>query len=89
VSGKWLPSEADPATVQRRIRTPTVSRTYDISIVGRLEALAAAFFPHEVAFQDGVSLVRAREIDQSALHRLIQRTQSLGLELLEVRIVPA
>jgi hypothetical protein len=65
----------------------TVSRTYDISIVGRLEALANAFFPHEIAFQDGVSLVRAREIDQSALYGLLQRTQALGLELLEVRIV--
>ncbi len=61
-------------------------RDYIISIAGRLEALANAFSPYEIAYADGVSLVRARGIDQSALFGLIQRTQSLGLELLEVRI---
>jgi hypothetical protein len=40
-----------------------------------------------VSFDAGVSVVRAHEIDQAALHGLLHRTQSLGLELLEVRIV--
>ena len=62
-------------------------RTYDITIAGRLSDLASAFSPHDVTFENGVSLVRAREIDQAALHGLLNRTQSLGLELLEVRIV--
>jgi hypothetical protein len=62
-------------------------RTYEISIAGRLSELASAFSPHSVSSEGGVSVVRAREIDQSALHGLLHRTQSLGLELLEVRIV--
>jgi len=62
-------------------------RTYDIRIAGRLSELSSAFNPHDVTFEDGVSVVRAQEIDQAALHGLLHRTQSLGLELLEVRIV--
>jgi hypothetical protein len=62
-------------------------RTYEISIAGRLSELASAFSPHSVSSEGGVSVVRAREIDQAALHGLLHRTQSLGLELLEVRIV--
>jgi hypothetical protein len=62
-------------------------RTYDITIAGRLTDLASDFSPHAVSFDEGVSVVRAREIDQAALHGLLHRTQSLGLELLEVRIV--
>ena len=62
-------------------------RTYDIRIVGRLSELGPAFSPHQIEFEEGVSVVRARDIDQSALHGLLHRTQSLGLELLEVRIV--
>jgi hypothetical protein len=62
-------------------------RTYDISIAGRLTDLASAFSPHSVTFDGRVSVVRAQEIDQAALHGLLHRTQSLGLELLEVRIV--
>jgi hypothetical protein len=63
------------------------ARTYEIAIAGRLTDLASAFSPHSVRFEEGVSTVRAREIDQAALHGLLHRTQSLGLELLEVRIV--
>jgi hypothetical protein len=62
-------------------------RTYDIRIAGRLSELSSAFSPHPVSFDEGVSVVRAREIDQAALHGILHRTQSLGLELLEVRIV--
>ena len=73
------------ATVHRLMSSPR--RTYDISIAGRLTDLASAFSPHAVSFDAGVSVVRAQEIDQAALHGLLHRTQSLGLELLEVRIV--
>ncbi len=62
-------------------------RSYDIKIAGRLSELRSAFSPHDVIFDKGASVVRAREIDQAALHGLLHRTQSLGLELLEVRIV--
>jgi hypothetical protein len=73
------------ATVERSMSSSR--RTYDISINGRLTDLAGEFSPHSVSFDAGVSVVRAREIDQAALHGLLHRTQSLGLELLEVRIV--
>jgi hypothetical protein len=73
------------ATVERSMSSSR--RTYDISINGRLTDLASEFSPHSVSFDQGVSVVRAREIDQAALHGLLHRTQSLGLELLEVRIV--
>jgi hypothetical protein len=72
-------------TVQRSMSSSR--RTYDISIAGRLTDLASAFSPHAVSYVEGVSVVRASEIDQAALHGLLHRTQSLGLELLEVRIV--
>jgi hypothetical protein len=72
-------------TVRRSMSPPR--RTYDIRIAGRLTELASAYSPHAVDYEDGVSVVRAREVDQAALFGLIHRTQSLGLELLEVRIV--
>jgi hypothetical protein len=64
-----------------------VNRTYDISIAGRLSGLTSAFSPHLVWFEDGASVVRAVDADQAALFGLILQVQSLGLELLEVRIV--
>jgi hypothetical protein len=36
---------------------------------------------------DGITLLTGPVVDQAALHGLLHRTQSLGLELLEVRIV--
>ncbi len=64
-------------------------RTYDIRIAGRLSVLAAEFAPHEVSSEGGVSVIRAREIDQAALFGIVAQLQSLRLELLEIRIVEA
>ena len=64
-----------------------MQRTYDIRITGRLSVLADEFAPHAVTYADGVSVIRARDVDQAALFGIVAQLQALRLELLEIRIV--
>ena len=64
------------------------SRTYEITFAGQAgTTLRAAFDDCEVSVGPGTTTLRAGLLDQSALHGLIQRIASLGLELLEVHVV--
>ena len=65
------------------------SRTYEMTFVGRADtALRAAFDDCEVIVGPGTTTLRAGLLDQSALHGLIQRMASFGLELVDVSVVP-
>ena len=58
---------------------------YEIRVAGQLdETTAAAFAGLDVAAR-GAGTVIAGELDQAALHGLLERIRSLGLELVEAR----
>jgi hypothetical protein len=62
---------------------------YEIRIAGRLdEATMIAFAGLEVASRGQVTVITG-EFDQAALHGLLERIRSLGLDLMEARRVRA
>jgi hypothetical protein len=63
------------------------SRTYEITFVGQAgAALRAEFDDCEVIIGLGTTTLRAELPDQGALHGLMQRIASLGLELVDLRV---
>jgi hypothetical protein len=63
--------------------TPT---DYEIRIKGRLsDSLSGAFEDFTAAVKPAETVMRGEVRDQSELHGLLERIQSLGLELIEVR----
>ena len=64
--------------------------TYEIRIKGRLSDSALAAFEGLSATVEPVETVlHGPLLDQSSLHGLLDRIQSLGLELVEIRRFPA
>jgi len=64
------------------------SRTYEITFAGQAgTTLRAEFDDCDVSVGAGTTTLRAGLLDQGALQGLMQRIASLGLELLEVRVV--
>jgi hypothetical protein len=62
---------------------------YAISVRGRVGAsLLAAFGSMQVSTVPGHTVLRGRLEDQAALYGMLDRIQSLGLELEEVRRLP-
>jgi hypothetical protein len=63
------------------------SRTYEVTFVGQAgAALRAEFDDCEVSIGVGTTTLRAELPDQGALHGLMQRIASLGLELVDLRV---
>lgn len=63
---------------------------YEIRVKGRVsEQVLSAFDGMEATVQSVETVLRGRVLDQSALHGLLDRIQALGLELVEVRRLPA
>jgi hypothetical protein len=63
--------------------------TYEIRIKGRLSDSALAAFEGLTATVEPVETVLHGPVgDQSSLHGLLDRIQSLGLELVEIRRLP-
>ena len=61
---------------------------YEFRIKGRLsDSLCDEFEDFTAAVQPAETVMRGQVRDQSELHGLLERIQSLGLELLEVRRV--
>lgn len=66
------------------MRTPSV---YEIRIAGRLdEATLIAFAGLEVVCRGQLTIITG-EFDQAALHGLLERIRSLGLDLVDARRV--
>ena len=64
------------------------SRTYEITFVGQADAVVRAEFDDcEVSVGPGTTTLHRELPDQGALHGLIQRIASLGLELIDVTVV--
>jgi hypothetical protein len=64
------------------------SSDYEIRIRGRLsDSLCEAFEDFSAAVKPAETVMRGELRDQSELHGVLDRIQSLGLELIEVRQV--
>ena len=64
--------------------------TYEITVRGRLGAtLAAAFDGLTASALRADTVLRGELADQAALYAVLDRVESLGLELLDIRRVPA
>jgi hypothetical protein len=62
---------------------------YEIRIKGRLtDAMLAAFEGLTATVEPGETVLQGPVQDQAALYGLLERIQSLGLELVEVRRLP-
>jgi hypothetical protein len=62
---------------------------YEFRIRGRLSGtLLARFHPLESDIERVETVLHGRIRDQAELHGIIERVQSLGLELMEVRRLP-
>jgi hypothetical protein len=65
------------------------STGYEIRIKGRLsDSLTGAFEDFTAAVKPAETVMRGELRDQSELPRVLERIQSLGLELIEVRRLP-
>jgi hypothetical protein len=63
---------------------------YEIRIKGRLsDTVTGAFEEFTAAVKPAETVMRGEVRDQSELHGVLDRIQSLGLELIEVRRLPA
>jgi hypothetical protein len=59
---------------------------YEITVRGRLsETLMTAFAGLEGTLSAGVTVLRGEIADQAALFGVLERVESLGLELVEIR----
>jgi hypothetical protein len=58
---------------------------YEIRVAGQLDETTAAAFAGLNVAACGTVTVIAGELDQAALHGLLERIRSLGLELVEAR----
>jgi hypothetical protein len=61
---------------------------YAIRINGHLGAMLLSAFPAMMPEQQGPVTVLTGVLDQSALHGVLAEIESLGLDLLEVRLLP-
>ena len=58
---------------------------YDIRVAGHLDPATVAEYPEADIAQAGGSTVLSADLDQAALHGLLERIRIRGMELLEVR----
>jgi hypothetical protein len=64
--------------------------TYEITVRGELsDTLLAAFDGLQASHRAAHTVLRGELADQAALFGVLERIEALGLELLEVRSVPA
>lgn len=63
--------------------------TYQLSVRGHVNERRLSWFADLTVAHtaDGASLITAPQLDQAALHALLQRIRDLGLELLSLQIV--
>jgi hypothetical protein len=74
----------------RGVGVPFGGGSYEIRIKGRLsESLLGAFEGLTATVEPVETVLHGPVQDQSSLHGLLDRIQSLGLELVEIRRLPA
>lgn len=60
---------------------------YEIRVAGQLDEVAVSAFAGLDISTRGAVTVLTGELDQAALHGVLERIRSLGLELLEARLI--
>jgi hypothetical protein len=68
----------------------TAAEDYQIRIKGRVsDSILANFDGLDADFEPAETVLHGVDLDQAALHGVLERVRSLGLELVEVRKVRA
>lgn len=62
---------------------------YEIRVVGAIGPAAREAFRDLAVEVDPTTTVLTAELDQSALHAMLERVRALGLELVDVRRLPS
>lgn len=61
---------------------------YEVRVVGKLGPAGREMFSDLAQDTEPAATVLSGELDQAALHALLDRIRSLGLELIDVKQVP-
>ena len=65
-----------------------MTETYELAFRGEPGPVTRAAFPEfELGCAEGITVFRGEFVDQAALHGVIERVNSLGLELVDVRLI--
>jgi hypothetical protein len=65
------------------------TRDYEIRVVGSIGPAAREAFSDMGVDVEPASTILSGALDQSGLHVMLDRVRALGLELVDVRLVPA
>ena len=65
------------------------SRSYEIRVTGALGPAAREAFADMAVEVEPATTVLTGDLDQSALHALLDRVRALGLELVDVKQAPS
>ena len=63
--------------------------TYEVRVTGSLGPAAREAFADVLVDVEPTSTVLSAELDQAGLHALLDRVRALGLELVDIKQVPA
>jgi hypothetical protein len=66
-----------------------VSDTYEIRVVGALRQAGRTAFSDLTVEVEPTATVLSGEMNQAALHEVLDRIRALGLELIDVKLAPA
>jgi hypothetical protein len=80
--------EPDSITAVCRKEAPVTGRTYEIRVVGSLGPAAREAFTDVAIEVEPTATVLCGDMDQGALHSLLDRVRALGLELMDIRQIP-
>ena len=64
-------------------------RTYEIRVVGALGPVVRKAFADLTVDVEPTATVLSGEMDQAALHEVLDRVRALGLELVDVKLAPS
>lgn len=67
---------------------PVTSHSYEIRVTGALGPAAREAFADMVVEFEPATTVLTGDLDQAALHALLDRVRALGLELVDVKQAP-
>ena len=65
-----------------------MTQTYELAFRGEPGPVTRAAFPEfELRCEKGMTVFQGKFVDQAGLHGVIDRVNSLGLELVDVRLI--